>query len=252
LQYYLKESVSIGDVTLEIMDPFGKLVKTLPGTIRKGVNKITWDLKMSPPKVAGGGTKIDYSAFVAPMVMPGEYTAKLKIGDKEYTRKLSLVHDAANKDFSLEDRQVQYKTAMQLYHMHEELANTVDSINLKEKMLKENIERISNSESKKLLQDYYSKLEDLRSTLLATKQKSIFADEKKLRENISDVYIAVATQETRPSNLQIQRVNGLKEQAVKAETSRNTLSKEYDNKIITVLTKEGLYPPKEANKMKVF
>ena len=252
LQYYLKERVSIGDVTLEIIDPSGKLVKTLPGTIRKGVNKITWDLKMNPPKVAGGGTKIDYSAFVAPMVMPGEYTVKLKIGDKEYSRKLNLVHDAENKDFSLEDRQVQYKTALQLYRIHEELANTVDSINLKEKMLKDNIDRISNTESKKLLQDYYTKLEDLRSTLLATKQKSIFADEKKLRENISDVYIAVATQETRPSNLQIQRVNGLKEQAVKAETSRNTLSKEYDNKIIAVLTKEGLYPPKEANKMKVF
>ena len=252
LQYYLKERVSIGDVSLDILDPNGKLVKTLPGTIRKGINKITWDLKMTPPKVAGGGTKIDYSSFIAPMVLPGEYTVKLKIADKEYVRKLKLVHDAENKDFTLEDRQVQYKTAMELYHMHEKLAGTVDSINMREKLLKDNIDRLTSADSKKLLQDYLNKLEDLRSTLLATKQKSIFADEKKLRENITDVYAAVATQETRPSNLQIQRVNGLKEQVSKAETSRDTLAKEYDQKVISILTKEGLYPPKEGNKMKVF
>ncbi|HEX2607261.1 MAG TPA: hypothetical protein VHK91_07775, partial [Flavisolibacter sp.] len=86
IQYYLKERVSVGDVTLGIYDPSGKLIKELPGTIRKGVNKITWDLKMKPPRVAGGGTKLDYSAFVAPMVMPGDYTVKMKVGDKEFSK----------------------------------------------------------------------------------------------------------------------------------------------------------------------
>lgn len=133
IQYYLKERVSIGDVNVEIYDSTGKLVKTIPGTIRKGVNKITWDLRMKPPHVAGGGTKIDYGAFVAPMVLPGVYTVKLKVGDKEYKQSLTLVHDAANKAFTSADRKLQYKTAMQLYNLHETLAAIVDTINMKQK-----------------------------------------------------------------------------------------------------------------------
>lgn len=45
-------------------------------------------------------------------------------------------------------------------------------------MLKENLEKVKDPSSKKLLQEYLTKLEDLRTTLLASKQKSIFADEK--------------------------------------------------------------------------
>lgn len=252
IQYYLKERVSIGDVNLEIYDPTGKLIKEIPGTIRKGINKITWDLKMKPPKVASGGTKIDYSTFVAPMVLPGDYTVKLKVGDKVYTKPLKLLHDAKNKDFTLEDRQQQFKTAMQLYNLHEQLAATVEQLNEKQKMLKANIPLVKDSVSKKLLQEYSTKLEDLRSTLLPTKQKSIFADEKKLREDISDVYVAVCTQEARPSNLQIQRITQLQQNVVKAGESKTALVKQYDAKVEAALNKEGLSAKENAKPMKAF
>ena len=36
---------------------------------------------------------------------------------KEYTQPLKLVHDEKNKDFTLADRQLQYKTSMDLYKM---------------------------------------------------------------------------------------------------------------------------------------
>lgn len=240
IQYYLKERVSIGDVNVEIYDSTNKLVKTIPGTIRKGVNKITWDLRMKPPHVAGGGTKIDYGAFVAPMVLPGIYKVKLKVGDKEYKQLLTLVHDAANKAFTLADRRLQYKTAMQLYNLHETLAAIVDTINMKQKMLRENLTKVKDSTSKKLLQEYITKLEDLRTTLLASKQKSIFADEKKLREQITDVYAAVAQQEAPPSNLQIQRTEQLQQKVKKAGEDRMALSKQFDAKVEAVLAKEGL------------
>jgi photosystem II stability/assembly factor-like uncharacterized protein len=252
VQYYLKERVSIGDVNLEIYDASGKLVRSIPGTIRKGINKLTWDLKMKPPKVASGGTKIDFGAFVAPMVLPGDYTVKLKVGDKEYTKTLKLIHDPKNKDFTIADRQLQYKTAMQLYNLHERLAVTVDSINIKQKMLRTNISKVKDTVSKKLLQDYITKLEELRSTLLATKQKSIFADEKKLREEITDVYAAVAGQEAAPSNLQLQRTTQLQEKEAKAEDSRVTLSKQFETKVNDALAKEGLPSKDEGKPTKAF
>jgi hypothetical protein len=252
IQYYLKERVSVGDVSINIYNSDGTLVKTIPGTIRKGINKINWDLKMKPPKVASGGTKIDFGAFVAPMVLPGDYTVKLKVGDKEYTKTIKLVHDIKNKDFSLEDRQLQFKTAMQLYHLHQQLATIVDTINARRKLLVTNLPKIRDSSSKKLVQEYNQKLEELRSTLLATKQKSIFADEKKLREDISDVYIAVADQEARPSNLQIQRMDQLHLKVQKAEETKASLVKQYDAKVNAALEKEGLLLKEGVKPAKVF
>ena len=240
LQYYLKERVSIGEVKLEIYDPSGKLVKSIPGTIRKGINQVTWDLRMKPPKVASGGTRIDRAAFNAPMVMPGDYTVKLKVADKEYTKPLKLIHDANNKDFTLQDRQVQIKTAMQLYNLHERLAITVDSINAKQKMLRENLTMVKDTVTKNMVQHYLADLEELRSTLLYTKPNKGISTETKLRENITEVYLAITWQEAAPSNLQIQRIAQLQEKVIKAEQDRMSLTKQWDDPVISAMAKEGL------------
>ena len=240
LQYYLKERVSIGEVKLEIYDPSGKLVKSIPGTIRKGINQVTWDLRMKPPKVASGGTRIDRAAFNAPMVMPGDYTVKLKVADKEYTKPLKLIHDANNKDFTLQDRQVQIKTAMQLYNLHERLAITVDSINAKQKMLRENLTMVKDTVTKNMVQHYLADLEELRSTLLYTKPNKGISTETKLRENITEVYLAITWQEAAPSNLQIQRIAQLQEKVIKAEQDRVLLTKQWDDPVIAAMAKEGL------------
>jgi photosystem II stability/assembly factor-like uncharacterized protein len=248
IQYYLKDRLNSGDIKVEIYDAAGKLVQTIPGTKRKGINKVYWNLHMKPPKVATGGTKVDFGGFIAPMVLPGNYTVKLKVGDKEYSNPITLVHDESNKTFTTTDRQLQFTTAMQLYNLHEQLAKTVDDINDKQKMLKENIEKTKNAKLKKLLQDYNNKLEELRGTLLATKQKSIFADEERLREKITDVYSAVVGQESAPGNLQQQRVQNLQQDVNKAGQTNDALTKQYYQKIKESLLKEGLIKPETTLK----
>jgi hypothetical protein len=239
IEYYLKDRVNTGDVSLDVYDASGALMQNIPAGKRKGINMVYWNLRMKPPKTATGGTKIDYSSFLAPMVLPGTYTLKLKIGDKEYTSSLVLVHDSANKDFSYEDRQLQYKTAMHLYHMHEQLAATVDQINEEQKKIADNLSKIVDAKDKQLLEEYNGKLEDLRVTLLAAKQKSIFADEKKLREEITEVYGAVAGQEARPSNLQIDRANVLADKVKKADQDCKALTGKYGSQAKAILSKFG-------------
>jgi photosystem II stability/assembly factor-like uncharacterized protein len=243
LKYYLKERLSTGDAKADIYDANGKLVQSIPGSKRKGLNMVSWNLRMNPPKVATGGTKLDFSGFVAPMVLPGEYTVKLKVGDSVYTSKLKVVHDESNKDFTLEDRKLQYKTAMELYNMHEQLAAVVDTINEKQKIIKENLSKVTDSTLKRTMIAYNDELEKLRAECLATKQKSIFADEKKLREEISEVYGAVSGQEAAPSNMQIQRATTLKQEVKKKEDNNKQILKKYDATVIDGLKKEGLIKP---------
>jgi hypothetical protein len=244
IQYYLKDRVNSGDVRVDIYDKEGKLVQSIPGSKRKGINKVYWNLRMKPPKVASGGTKIDFGGFIAPMVLPGDYTVKLVVGDKEYTQTLKTVHDEKNKDFSIADRQLQFKTSMQLYKMHEELAATVDDINEKQLMIKNNLDKVKDSSTKKMMVEYNNKLEEQRSQLLATKQKSIFADEERLREKISDVYTAVAGQEAPPSNLQIQKADFLQKEVAKKKQEVQVVNNKYYKTVFEALVKEGLVKPK--------
>jgi hypothetical protein len=176
------------------------------------------------------------------MVMPGDYTVKLIVGDSVYKTPLKAMHDVSNKDFSLEDRKLQYKTAMDLYKMHEQLAAVVDTINAKQKLIKDKLDKVTDSSLKRSMIAYNDELEKLRSECLGTKQKSIFADEKKLREEITDVYGAVSGQEAAPSNLQIQRVLVLQEEVKIKDQENQKILKKYDQAVIDGLKKEGLIP----------
>ncbi len=242
IEYYLKNRINTADAKIEIFDASGTLIQSIPASKRKGINKVQWNLRMKPPAVATGGTKIDGGGFLGPMVLPGIYTMKLTIGSKEYTSQLTLVHDSSNKDFSMDDRKLQYDVAMQCYRMHEQLAHVVDDINAKQAWIKQRLDSVKDKKSRTLLTEYNDTLERLRTTLLASKQKSIFADEKKLREDITDVYGSVAGSETRPSNLQIDRVKELQTRVAKAEKDDLAINNEYEASVDWPMP-----PPKSQN-----
>jgi len=176
--------------------------------------------------------------------LPGDYIVKLKVGDKEYTQTIKVIHDEKNKELSITDRQQQYKVATQLYKMHEDLAVTVEDINEKQKLIKDNLDKVKDSATKKLMIEFNDKLEEQRSQLLATKQKSAFADEQRLREKITDVYSAVASQEAPPSNLQIQRAEILQKEVIQRKKDVQAVNNKYFKQVFDGLVKEGLAKPK--------
>lgn len=239
ISYYFKDRLNTGNVRVEIYDKEGKLVQSMPGTKRKGLNIVRWNMRYTPPKTAGGGAKTDFGGFVAPTVLPGEYTVKIKVADKTYENKLVMQRDPSS-EMSANHMQLQYDAAMNLYHLHENLAKLVDSISATQQMLKESLAAIKNPKVKKLLEEYNTKLEDVRSKCLATKQKSIFADEKKLREDITDVYSSICNQETPPSNLQLERIQTLEQQFADARKVKQAVNTQYQEKVQAALLKEKI------------
>src|SRR5205085_2881925 len=100
------------------------------------------------------------------------------------------------------------------------------------------------SATKKLMIEFNNKLEEQRSQLLGTKQKSAFADEQRLREKITDVYSAVASQEAPPANLQVQRAETLQKELVKRKQDVQAVNNKYFKQVFDELMKEGLAKPK--------
>ncbi|MCY7309422.1 MAG: hypothetical protein LH619_01470, partial [Chitinophagaceae bacterium] len=159
-----------------------------------------------------------------------------------YTSKVKLVHDATDKNFTLDDRMKQFKTATDLYKLHEQLAMVVDTINARQKLIKETIGKVQDSSLARTMRTYNDELEKLRSELLATKQKSVFADEKKLREEITEAYSSVTGQEAAPSNLAIQRAAVLQQEVKKKEEANKQIMNKFDKTVNEGLRKEGLLP----------
>ncbi|MBL7769404.1 MAG: hypothetical protein JNK20_10535 [Flavipsychrobacter sp.] len=247
IQYYLKDRIMSGDVKVEIFNDKGELIQSMPGSKRKGVNKVYWNQRMTPNKSAAGGTKMDRGGMVAPQVLPGTYTLKLTVGKEEYKQPIVLVHDTSNTTYSMEDRLAQHKASMELYNMQKELNGLIEEVNGEQKLLKESGDKIKNEKVKKLLKTYNQSLEEFRSGLLATKQTSIFADEEQLRERLTELYITIAGNEARPSNLQLERLQSLQGELAAAKAKHAAISKQYSDKVRQAMAKEGVTTPALKN-----
>jgi len=226
IEYYFKSRVMSADVTIKIYDSQGNLVRELPAEKRKGINMVGWDLRMTPPKTAGGGSKVDQGGFIAPMVLPGNYTVKLFVGDKEYDEQITLIADPNDK-MSDADRKAQFDAAMNCIKMHEQLAKLADQLNATIDTVKK---YVSKDSTNKKLNAFLDSLKTFKATLMATKQTSLFADEERLREKITKVYVSVCYQDAPPTNLQIQNITLLQSDLTKSQQKNDNLMNDYKQK----------------------
>jgi len=110
-----------GQVKITVTDKNGKLVRELDGPGAAGVNRANWDLRYDSPAEP---TPEQLEAIAAgydfgprgPFVEPGEYSIKIKAGDKEATQKVT-VEDDPRLQLSAEDRATRNAAVEQLYAM---------------------------------------------------------------------------------------------------------------------------------------
>lgn len=206
INYYLKDRLSSGKVSIDIYDANGKLVQSMAGGVRKGINRVSWNLKGIPPKVAAGGTKIDMAGFNAPMVLPGTYTIKLTVKDKVFESKINCVHDDENPDLTVSDRKAVYDNAMKLQNLHANVNQLIDSVSMYQAQLKKDTLVFNKNKAFKL---FHTDLEKIRAELMGTKNKSIFADEERIREKVSALYATFCSMEAKPNTIQLEAIDVL-------------------------------------------
>ena len=83
---------------------------------------------------------------------------------------------------------------------------------------------------------------------MGTKQTSIFADEERLREKISELYTTMCYQEVRPSNLQEERVKGLQIDLKKGQDKNAAITKTFSEKVKSIQEAELPKSKVELNK----
>jgi photosystem II stability/assembly factor-like uncharacterized protein len=100
LHVYVKDKPAEGErLSVQILDPAGKVLRTLNAAAQPGVNRLVWDTRaeipgMPPPQAGGeggGGGGGMFGRFGAggPRVEPGGYAVKVTLGSKENARTAS-------------------------------------------------------------------------------------------------------------------------------------------------------------------
>jgi hypothetical protein len=234
IMYYLKDRVVTGDVRVEIYAPDGTMLHSLPGTKRKGLNKVTWDMRIKPPKVAKAVSP-DQSGFVAPFVAEGTYTIKLVRGDKVIETQLELKINPLT-PCSSEDIALQRETSLKLYKMQEDLAFIVSNILKVQDETNKMIEagKVSSSAGKEL----FNKLEDLRVTLVTIKEGQLTGEEK-LRDMLGWVYLSVTFFNGRPTDSQLDRTRSLETELQEVQKKADDIYKSYLSKVNGELKSNG-------------
>jgi photosystem II stability/assembly factor-like uncharacterized protein len=207
ITYYLKKRHVFGKLSLEIYGPDGKLIKTLPGSRRRGINRVSWTMREKAPTLPPSPQLAGMGLF-GPMVPAGTYTVKLIKGKQTYKGQVELVFDP-DSPYSEEDRRLQEKTVWRLYRMQEELSfldKTATSLRDQARKLAEQAGK--NSDLARGLGQYADKLDTLHATMVETKE-GLLTDERKLRKKIVELYGAVNNYGGRPTGSQMIRLRVL-------------------------------------------
>jgi photosystem II stability/assembly factor-like uncharacterized protein len=110
-----------GQVKITVTDKDGKVIRELNGPAAAGVNRASWDLRYnspaepSPEQLEAMAAGYDFGPR-GPFVEPGEYTIKIKAGDKEATQKVTVEADP-RLPLNAEDRVARRAAIDQLYAM---------------------------------------------------------------------------------------------------------------------------------------
>ena len=206
IAYYMKRRHLFGDLKVEVYDEEGELLKTVPGTKRRGINRVEWPMRLPPPKVPPATNLVP--AFEGPRVPEGSYAVKLVKGDTTLEGRVELVPDPRS-PHSAEDRLLQQETALELYRRLEDMTYLVDAVVDLRDQARERADAVERDRLTERLEGYADELEEFRSTLVSTSEAGWLSGDEKLREHLGALYGAVNGFTGRPTDSQLDRLEEL-------------------------------------------
>ena len=211
ISYYEPHRRLIGKLTLQVLDPSGKVVDTLPASIRSGINRVVWSMRAPAPRVPPAAQLAGASAL-GPRWLPGTYTARLTSNGQVLTQAFPVVLDRRVK-FTLADRRQQFQAAERVSDLFGRETDLLARINAVREGASERAEALPASDPLKARLNALSDRADaLRKEIVATKEGGAITGEERLREHTDQLYGAINSWEGQPSAYQLTRVAVLERQ----------------------------------------
>jgi photosystem II stability/assembly factor-like uncharacterized protein len=206
ITYYQRKRHIFGDLTIEVFDPSGKKIDTIPSSKRRGLSRVAWSMRLKAPQVPTAASAA-FGAAQGPRVLPGTYTVKMTKDKDVFTTQLHVVPDPRS-TATAEDRKAQWDLSMKIYNLLGDMTYAVEKINGVRLALDQRAAS-ANPALKAKLETASRDVDTLRKKIVATKEGGMITGEERLRENITDLYGNVVFYEGRPSQMQIDRTDAI-------------------------------------------
>jgi photosystem II stability/assembly factor-like uncharacterized protein len=245
ISYYQRTRHVFGRLKLEVLDPSGKLLETLPAGKRKGINRVVWSMQVAGPRVPTAAQAAFFSTQ-GPRVVPGTYTLRMTKGGKVYERALEVGLDR-RASYTAEDRRLQFAAAMHAHALFGRMSDLVDRLNGYRMAAEARGATLAgNKAAHAALEHFVDRTEALRKLLVATKEGGAITGEERLREHLDQAYGALVSYEGRPGDYQVERVAALERELVEVENGAKTLADTDLPALNRVLEKAGGEPIADA------
>ena len=207
ITYYLKQRHLFGDLRVEVYDPRGTLVSTLPAGKRRGINRVEWPMRSPAPRMAPGvGPIQSLFAMMGPRVLEGTYTVKLVRDSGVLETTIVLVPDPRS-PYTAADRAAQRDAALRLFGDIERLAALVNRLDRVHNQAETLAEKLPSGDAlRKRLEGFATTLDDQHGGLVSMKQGEGISADEKLREELGMLYGNVNGFEGRPTMSQLNRM----------------------------------------------
>jgi photosystem II stability/assembly factor-like uncharacterized protein len=122
IRYYVRdEGADEHDFSVEITDSSGATVRTFDGPAEPGVNEILWNWRHDAPYETragegGGGRGRGSGTPQGPIVMPGQYTVTLHVGEDDFSSTVEIQADP-RRSMTMADRRARQDALMSLNHL---------------------------------------------------------------------------------------------------------------------------------------
>lgn len=205
ISYYLKSRHIYGPINIEILDAKGEVVDTVTPSKRRGLNRVTWSMRLPPPRVPKAA-QLAFAGMQGPRVLPGRYTVRLTRGAEvlEQPLEVQLDHRAP---YRLADRKAQLKAAMDAHALFGKMSELVMRIDGATMMAGQLVGKDAELDS--LLRTTLGELGEVKKKIVATTEGGAITGEIRLREHLDQLYGALLGYEGRPTDYQLARLKVL-------------------------------------------
>jgi len=180
----------------------------MPTSKRRGLNRVTWSMRLAPPRVPPAASAAFGAAF-GPRVLPGTYTIKMTKDTATYATQLVLVPDPRATHTQAE-RQAALDLALKMQGTLGDMTFAVERMNAVRQALDERAGRLPASDAvAKRLRAASAAVDVLRKKIVATKEGGMITGEERLRENLTDLYSNIVFFDGGPTQTQIERADAI-------------------------------------------
>jgi hypothetical protein len=208
ITYYQRRRHIFGDMKLEVFDASGKLVGSMPTSKRRGLNRVTWSMRLAAPRVPPAASAA-FGATVGPLVLPGSYTIKLTKDTATYTTQLVLVPDPRS-THTAQERQAAFDLATKMSGTLSDMTFAVERMNGVRQALDARAAGLPAGDAlARRLRAASAAVDAIRKKIVATKEGGMITGEERLRENLTDLYGNIVYYDGGPSQTQSERADAL-------------------------------------------